>query len=80
MKAPIEGSAVCTKERMIDIKCRSVKSHLTPKESGLDVECSLERGLYCKSQPDLPCIDFEISVLCQCPSKTTESSITIPSK
>ncbi|XP_043682227.1 hemocytin isoform X2 [Vespula pensylvanica] len=76
--APIEGSAVCTKERMIDIKCRSVKSHLTPKESGLDVECSLERGLYCKSQPDLPCIDFEISVLCQCPSKTTESSITIP--
>ncbi|XP_053978189.1 hemocytin [Hylaeus volcanicus] len=65
-------SAVCDKNHMIDIRCRSVKNHLTPKETGLDVECSLERGLYCRSQPNLPCIDFEISVLCQCSATTTE--------
>lgn len=56
---------------MVDIKCRSVNDYLTPKETGLDVECSLEHGLYCQSQPGLPCIDFEISVLCQCSATTT---------
>ncbi|KAK2585761.1 hypothetical protein KPH14_010370 [Odynerus spinipes] len=76
--ASIKDSAVCTKEQMIDIKCRSVKHHLTPKESGLDVECSLERGLYCQPQSNSPCIDFEISVLCQCSSEITETSSAIP--
>ncbi|XP_046603352.1 hemocytin isoform X1 [Neodiprion virginianus] len=68
----IKGSAVCTKDQMVDIKCRSVQNHITPKESGLDnVECSLERGLYCQALPDQkPCIDFEISVLCQCTHTT----------
>lgn len=52
---------------MVDIKCRSVDEHKTPKETGLNVECSLERGLYCEaSADDTPCIDFEISVLCRC--------------
>lgn len=68
----IKGSAICDKNQMIDIKCRSVNDHLTPKETGLDVECSLERGLYCQSHFNLSCIDFEISVLCQCSSITTE--------
>ncbi|XP_026667953.1 hemocytin isoform X2 [Ceratina calcarata] len=62
----IKGSPVCDTIYMIDIKCRSVNGHMMPKETGLDVECSLERGLYCQSQPNLPCIDFEISVLCKC--------------
>ncbi|XP_015177061.1 PREDICTED: hemocytin [Polistes dominula] len=75
--ASIEGSVICTKEQMIDIQCRSVKNHLSPKESGLDVECSLERGLYCKSHTDLPCLDFEISVLCQCSPETTSTSTTV---
>lgn len=57
---------------MVEIRCRSVKGHLTPKETGLDVECSLEHGLYCQSQPNHLCIDFEISVLCQCSESTTE--------
>ncbi|XP_076276507.1 hemolectin isoform X2 [Lasioglossum baleicum] len=69
--ANAKGSAICDRDRMVDIRCRSVKHHLTPKETGLDVECSLERGLYCQSQPDLPCIDFEISVLCRCSASTT---------
>lgn len=67
------GFAICDKEHMIDIRCRSVKGHLTPKDSGLDVECSLERGLYCQSHPDLPCMDFEISVLCRCLEPVTHS-------
>lgn len=61
-----DGLAICDKEHMVDIRCRSAKKHLSPKQSGLDVECSLERGLYCRSSPGLPCIDFEISVLCRC--------------
>ncbi|XP_031828807.2 hemolectin [Nomia melanderi] len=71
--ASIAESAICDKNHMVDIKCRSVKRHLTPKETGLDVECSLERGLYCRSQPNLPCIDFEISVLCQCTDNTSKT-------
>lgn len=68
----VKGSAICDQNQMIDIKCRSVNDHLTPKETGLDVECSLERGLYCQSHLNLSCIDFEISVLCQCSLITTE--------
>ncbi|KOX75564.1 Hemocytin [Melipona quadrifasciata] len=68
----VKGYAVCDKKQMVDIKCRSVNGHFTPKETGLDVECSLERGLYCQSQPGLPCIDFEISVLCRCSVTTME--------
>nr|XP_034190302.1 hemocytin [Osmia lignaria] len=70
--ASIEGSAVCDRSHMVEIRCRSVKGHLTPKETGLDVECNLEHGLYCQTQPKHPCIDFEISVLCQCSETTTE--------
>lgn len=52
---------------MVDIKCRTVGTKKSPKETGLDVECSLERGLYCQSKPkEVPCVDFEISVLCRC--------------
>lgn len=65
------GFAVCDREHIVDIRCRTVKGHLDPKESGLDVECSLERGLYCQSRPNLPCMDFEISVLCRCSEKIT---------
>lgn len=61
---------MCDKSHMVDIRCRSVKYHFAPKETGLDVECSLERGLYCESRPNLPCVDFEISVLCQCSTTT----------
>ncbi|XP_014469310.1 PREDICTED: hemocytin isoform X2 [Dinoponera quadriceps] len=67
-----EGLAVCDEEHMVDIRCRSVEKQLSPKQSGLDVECSLERGLYCRSSPGLTCVDFEISVLCRCPELTTE--------
>ncbi|KAL0131073.1 hypothetical protein PUN28_002574 [Cardiocondyla obscurior] len=69
--ANANGDAVCDKQYIIDIKCRSVKDHLSPKETGLDVECSLQRGLYCQSHPSLPCIDFEISVLCRCSEPIT---------
>ena len=52
---------------MVDIQCRTVGSKKSPKETGLDVECSLERGLYCRSRAnEAPCEDFEISVLCRC--------------
>lgn len=71
--ADANGLAVCDRKHIIDIRCRSVKGHLSPKETGLDVECSLERGLYCQSHPDLPCVDFEISVLCRCSEPITHS-------
>ncbi|EFN85665.1 Hemocytin [Harpegnathos saltator] len=65
------GFAMCDREHMVDIRCRSVMQHLSPKQSGLDVECSLERGLYCRPTSGSPCIDFEISVLCRCSSDET---------
>lgn len=86
--ANTDGFAVCNPTEMIDIKCRSVHGHLTPKETELDVECSLERGLYCQSHPNLPCLDFEISVLCRCTelvthgprieNTTTEANVVSP--
>ncbi|XP_070162344.1 hemocytin isoform X2 [Polyergus mexicanus] len=70
--ANMNGLAICDREHMVNIRCRSVKEHSSPKETGLDVECSLERGLYCQSHlPDLPCVDFEISVLCRCSEPIT---------
>jgi len=71
--ANTDGFAICNQKEMIDIKCRSVHEHLSPKESGLDVECSLERGLYCQSHSNLSCVDFEISVLCYCTEQITQS-------
>ncbi|XP_066594945.1 hemocytin-like [Prorops nasuta] len=72
----IKGSAICDVNQMVDIKCRSVKEHKAPKETGLDVECSLERGLYCQSErKGAGCLDFEISVLCQCKEPTTVTPI-----
>lgn len=56
---------------MIDIECRTVKTRFTPKQTGLDVECSLENGLICKSgTKGKTCQDFEIRVLCQCGRNT----------
>ena len=75
------GSAVCTKEEMIDIQCRSVKDHKTSKETGLNAECSLERGLYCRPEPHgEPCVDFEIRVLCQCKQSTRPTTYLLTSE
>lgn len=52
---------------MVDIECRTAGTHIPAKDTELDVECSLERGLYCKaSGAHKLCPDFEIRVLCQC--------------
>lgn len=52
---------------MVDIECRTAGTHISAKDTGLDVECSLERGLYCKASSNHKlCPDFEIRVLCQC--------------
>lgn len=52
---------------MIDIECRTVEGHVDAKSTGLDVECSLEKGLLCKSPDNTQkCPDFEIRVLCEC--------------
>lgn len=52
---------------MVDIECRTVKGHLSPKETGLNVECSLEHGLVCASNKEEgSCVDFELRVKCLC--------------
>ncbi|XP_063975011.1 hemocytin [Diachasmimorpha longicaudata] len=71
----LKNSSRCQQNLMVDIKCRTVNGHLGPKETGLDVECSLERGLYCESHNNDICPDFEISVLCKCDDDVTDSSI-----
>ncbi|XP_026679243.1 hemocytin-like [Diaphorina citri] len=52
----------CTPDQMTEIRCRVVGSHLGVKETGQDVECSLERGLICAGE----CDDYEVSVYCSC--------------
>lgn len=52
---------------MVDIECRTVKEHVPAKETGLDVECSLERGFVCLAKKgEKQCPDFEIRVNCKC--------------
>ncbi|XP_050302983.1 hemocytin [Anthonomus grandis grandis] len=61
----------CPIEKMVSIECLTVDGR-NPKELGLDVECSLERGLICKSSNENePCPDFKIRVLCECEKLTT---------
>lgn len=62
MKSPVK----CEKNRMTDIECRAVQTHIPAKETGFDVECSLDRGLVCVPTNGEDCPDFEIRVFCQC--------------
>lgn len=62
------NSASCTYENMTKIECRIVKTHIDPKQTGEDVECSLEKGLLCAG----PCHDYEIRVFCKCTSEIEE--------
>ncbi|KAL0894249.1 hypothetical protein ABMA27_014259 [Loxostege sticticalis] len=59
------GTPMCSKEMMTNIECRTRVNHESPKQTGLNVECSLERGLVCKELGHT-CPDFEIRVLCEC--------------
>lgn len=62
LKNIIGGSAACNISSMKQIECRTVNTHINPKQTGEDAECSLERGLYCEGK----CHDYEIRVLCDC--------------
>ncbi|KAF5291992.1 hypothetical protein FQA39_LY14109 [Lamprigera yunnana] len=64
----------CDRSMIEDIECRTTNTHLSPKETNLDVECSLENGLICVSHGDKSeCPDFEIRVKCQCIQEVTEA-------
>lgn len=58
----VPSTATCSWEFIKKIECRTVGTHLTPKQTGEDVECSLEKGLICVG----PCHDYEIRVMCDC--------------
>lgn len=58
--------AKCSFSQMVNIECRTVGTHIHPKKTGLDVECSLEKGLICKGDKGRKCPDFEIRVFCEC--------------
>lgn len=73
----MKSGSKCNKTQMVDIECRTVLSHMSPKETGLDVECSLERGLICNAWKGEICPDFEIRVYCQCGTVLTEIFILI---
>lgn len=68
------GKAICSTDFFGAIECRTVVNHTSPKKTGQNVECSLERGLVCKGQ----CFDFEIRVFCECPDITRAASTPSP--
>ncbi|XP_059045233.1 hemocytin [Achroia grisella] len=59
------GTSMCNQDMMTKIECRTKVNHQSPKETGLDAECSLERGLLCRETGGT-CPDFEIRVYCEC--------------
>ncbi|XP_013180497.1 PREDICTED: hemocytin isoform X2 [Papilio xuthus] len=61
----VVGAPMCKPDMMKTIECRTVVGHKTAKETGLNVECSLEQGLVCRVPEDV-CPDFEIRVYCKC--------------
>ena len=66
--------AICTTDFFAAVECRTVVSHNSPKKTGQDVECSLERGLLCKGQ----CFDYEMRVYCECNELTVIASSPKP--
>lgn len=56
------------------VECRTVMDHKSPKATSQNVECSLERGLYCQGQ----CFDYEIRVLCDCGDNELVETTTKP--
>ncbi|KAJ8683258.1 hypothetical protein QAD02_019050 [Eretmocerus hayati] len=68
----MEGSSICDRQNMIDIRCRTVDTKTSYKEVAetnpdLDLECSLDKGLVCSPlKQNRTCPDFEVSVLCFC--------------
>lgn len=56
------SSASCSYEFMKQIECRTINTHINPKQTGEDAECSLEKGLLCAGL----CHDYEIRVMCDC--------------
>ncbi|KAF5285691.1 hypothetical protein FQR65_LT13076 [Abscondita terminalis] len=74
-KEPLPGPLImntligahCEIKQITDIECRTVTDHISPKETGLNVECSIEKGLICTAENEHePCPDFEIRVKCGC--------------
>ncbi|XP_030749920.1 hemocytin [Sitophilus oryzae] len=75
----LKNSSKCTLEEMTDIECLTTDGR-HPKELELDVECSLENGLICRSSDKKnPCPDFKIRVLCSCNS-SSECDVNSPNK
>ncbi|CAH1404838.1 unnamed protein product [Nezara viridula] len=62
----------CQRENIAAIKCRTIGTHKSPKETMEDVECTLEKGLFCKNG----CSDYEIQVLCQCENTTSPTTVS----
>ena len=58
----LNGTSYCPQTMISAIECRTVVGHKSPKATGQNVECSLERGLMCQGV----CFDYEIRVLCEC--------------
>ncbi|KAF7263559.1 hypothetical protein GWI33_001874, partial [Rhynchophorus ferrugineus] len=74
----LENSSRCSIEQMADIECLTVDGK-HPKDLDFDVECSLERGLVCKTTNSRrPCPDFKIKVLCSC--ELESCSVLTPNK
>nr|CAH7739498.1 unnamed protein product [Callosobruchus chinensis] len=77
----LKETSRCNISEMVDIECRTVGSQIPAKETGLDVECSLERGLVCKSKTKATmCPDFEIRVLCHCDETPQACDLDMPIK
>lgn len=70
------GGGRCNAEHMQEIQCRTVEGHIDPKATGLDVECSLERGLICKADrgKGIRCPDFEMRIRCSCEKEPNKYS------
>uniref|UniRef100_A0A7G3AKI1 Putative hemolectin isoform b n=1 Tax=Lutzomyia longipalpis TaxID=7200 RepID=A0A7G3AKI1_LUTLO len=55
----VEGGegATCSPSKIAQIECRTVRGHKSPKSTGENCECSLERGLVCEGS----CSDYRNS-------------------
>ncbi|KAI5641726.1 f5/8 type C domain-containing protein [Phthorimaea operculella] len=71
------GSPMCLPAMMTEIECRTAVNHKSAKETGLNAECSLERGLVCSERGNV-CPDFEIRVHCQCEEAKQELPVETP--
>jgi hypothetical protein len=67
----------CGPEHIVEIKCRTVGSHIDYRKTFEPVTCDINNGLFCNGTEARPCSNYEVQVLCECARKYLAQNFTL---